>query len=437
MEIIKLNIIPNGVTPVCHASQFDVKRKIRAELFELNDPYTLSGEETVSLSVRKPDKTIITMTLTNTADNYVDFETTEQMCAVYGENKCEIKISYDDMTIGSLNFIMQVERDPLYKGIQSESEIENLQTQVDTAVAVDVASQYDSQNVIFDTEPTLNNDIPYTVTSDGIKRALNEKADLSALQAQNISYDNTQSGLTATDAQEAIDEVLGEIPTIPSTYAASDITYDNTSSGLSANNAQDAIDELKSDIPTIPSSYAASAITYDNSQSGLSATDAQAAIDEVLGEIPTIPSTYAASDITYDNTSSGLSANNAQDAIDELKSNIPTVDSSLDTSSTNAIQNKAVAMALNNKLETSKLINTTNGNFAGLVIPNSVWLICVNRISTNAICFLIASNYNGTISVHEIAKDSGFAYITNNQGTVSITYSNSGSGVYGSALKLN
>ena len=280
MEIIKLNIIPNGVTPVCHASQFDVKRKIRAELFELNDPYTLSGEETVTLNVRKPDKTIVTMTLTNTADNYVEFETTEQMCAVYGENKCEIKISYDDMTIGSLNFIMQVERDPLYQGITSESEIENLQTQVDTAVAVAVATQYDSSNVIFDTEPTLNNDIPYTVTSDGIKRALNDKADLSALQAQNISYDNTQSGLTATDAQEAIDEVLGEIPTIPSTYAASAITYDNTSSGLTADDVQDAIDELKSDIPSIPSSYAASAITYDNTSSGLTADDVQDAIDE-------------------------------------------------------------------------------------------------------------------------------------------------------------
>ena len=319
MEIIKLNIIPNGVTPVCHASQFDVKRKIRAELFELNDPYTLSGEETVTLNVRKPDKTIVTMTLTNTADNYVEFETTEQMCAVYGENKCEIKISYDDMTIGSLNFIMQVERDPLYQGITSESEIENLQTQVDTAVAVAVASQYDSSNVIFDSEPTLNNDIPYTVTSDGIKRALNKKADLSALQAQNISYDNTQSGLTADDVQEAIDEVLGEIPEIPSTYAASAVTYDNTQSGLSSNNAQDAIDELETEISNIPTSYDANEIGYDNTSSGLTATDAQGAIDEVLGSIP---SSLAASAITYDNTSSGLTADDAQEAIDELNTAI-------------------------------------------------------------------------------------------------------------------
>lgn len=248
MEIIKLNIIPNGITPICHASQFDIKRKIGIALFDNMDPYNLSGEETVSLSVRKPDKTIITKTLEFEAGNYLEFETTEQMCAIAGENKCEIKISYDDMTIGSLNFIMQVERDPLYKGIQSESEIENLQEQVNTAVAAAVSGQYDSENVIFDSEPTLNNNIPYTVTSDGIKRALNTKADLSALRADNISFDNTGSGLSATDVDEAIKELESDIPEIPSSYAASAVTYDNTQSGLSSNNAQDAIDEVKGDL---------------------------------------------------------------------------------------------------------------------------------------------------------------------------------------------
>ena len=315
MEIIKLNIIPNGITPICHASQFDIKRKIGIALFDNMDPYNLSGEETVSLSVRKPDKTIITKTLEIESGNYLEFETTEQMCAIAGENKCEIKISYDDMTIGSLNFIMQVERDPLFKGIQSESEIENLQEQVNTAVATAVSGQYDSENVIFDSEPTLNNNIPYTVTSDGIKRALNQKADLSALRADNISFDNTGSGLSATDVDEAIKELESDIPEIPSSYAASAVTYDNTQSGLSSNNAQDAIDEVKEAIPTIPSSYAASAITYDNTDSGLDATDVQEAIDELKADIPT---SLAAGAITYDNTDSGLISENAQDAIDEL-----------------------------------------------------------------------------------------------------------------------
>lgn len=59
--------------------------------------------------------------------------------------------------------------------------------------------------------------------------------------AQNIAYDNTGSGLTASNVQDAIDEVVGDIPT---GFAATAISYDNSGSGLSATNAQDAIDEL-------------------------------------------------------------------------------------------------------------------------------------------------------------------------------------------------
>lgn len=63
----------------------------------------------------------------------------------------------------------------------------------------------------------------------------------STIEAQDVDYDNSSSGLTATDVQDAIDELKADIPT---GFSASAITYDNTGSGLTATNAQDAIDEL-------------------------------------------------------------------------------------------------------------------------------------------------------------------------------------------------
>jgi len=48
----------------------------------------------------------------------------------------------------------------------------------------------------------------------------------------------------------------------------------------------------------------------------------------------------------------------------------------------------------------------------------------------------LIQNYNGTIYVKEIAKDSGMSYLTNNQGTISITCGGSGEGVYGGAYRL-
>ena len=75
----------------------------------------------------------------------------------------------------------------------------------------------------------------------------------------------------------------------PTVSDAGDVTYDNIGSGLTATNVQDAIDELKGDIPTIPANYAASAITYNNTVSGLTATDVQFAIDELASMIPSTP----------------------------------------------------------------------------------------------------------------------------------------------------
>ena len=68
--------------------------------------------------------------------------------------------------------------------------------------------------------------------------------------ASGITYDNTGSGLTATDVQNAIDELVTMIESISLT--ASNVSYDNTVSGLTATDVQNAIDELKALIPATP-----------------------------------------------------------------------------------------------------------------------------------------------------------------------------------------
>lgn len=60
------------------------------------------------------------------------------------------------------------------------------------------------------------------------------------IPATRISYDNTDSGLTADDVQSAIDEVAGAIDDM----SATDVAYDNTNSGMTATTVQGAIDEI-------------------------------------------------------------------------------------------------------------------------------------------------------------------------------------------------
>ena len=124
------------------------------------------SDEEITLDVKKPDNNIVTAAVEVTSGNtYVIITTTQQMTACAGDNNCELHVVKDSVEIGSLNFTMRVEEDPLAEGIESETEIHNLTEQVTEIVS----EQYDSENVIFDTAPTAGHNVPYAVTSAGLK----------------------------------------------------------------------------------------------------------------------------------------------------------------------------------------------------------------------------------------------------------------------------
>ena len=143
MESIKVDLIPGKQEPVCHASQYDVGRTIRVNLVENGAYYTLDGTETVTVEVRKPDGNFVTKSCSAVnGHTYVDVVTTQQMTAVAGMSLCNLKIVKGGTTIGTLNFILSVEPDPIDGASASESVIENLQAMVNAAVA---ASPYPAE----------------------------------------------------------------------------------------------------------------------------------------------------------------------------------------------------------------------------------------------------------------------------------------------------
>lgn len=84
-----------------------------------------------------------------------------------------------------------------------------------------------------------------------------EKKHDSGGTAEDTTYDNTDSGLTADTVQGAIDELAGDIDGL----SADDIDYDNTDSGLTADTVQGALDEII--IPTVIKTITADGIkTY-------------------------------------------------------------------------------------------------------------------------------------------------------------------------------
>jgi len=219
MESINLNLIPQGANPVVHAKQFDEGRGFRFNLFNGTAPIVLTGAETITCNVKKPDGNLVTVAVTNTSSNYVEVYTTLQMCACYGANLGEIRLEEDGNDIGTLNFTLSVEESPLNNGIESESSIHNLNTMVDGMVAEEVAEQYDSANVIFDANPTSGHGNGYTVTSEGIKTALSGKVDTTDFTADNLPI---TSG-SATNTKDYIDSGLSGKADSSDTYTKTEV----------------------------------------------------------------------------------------------------------------------------------------------------------------------------------------------------------------------
>ena len=173
MEVINLNFIPSGANPVAHASQFDEGRTTRFNLFDGSAVYTLDGTEIITVSVRKPDGHIVTESVTNTSSTYVEVVTTEQMTACAGDNLAQIKVEKGGDTIGFLNYILQVQKDPEDGGDPSASFIHDLEQQIADAVA----DQYDAADVVFDAVPTAGHGVGFAVTSEGVKNAIPDELD--------------------------------------------------------------------------------------------------------------------------------------------------------------------------------------------------------------------------------------------------------------------
>lgn len=250
METINLDIIPGRTPPVCHASQFDDGRVIRFNLFEGGTAFTLDGSELLTFAVRKPDENVVTVSVTNTSDSYVDVVTTEQMCAVAGASLCELTIEKGAATIGTMNVIMAVEKDPLDGGLPSASEINDLASQI----AALLADLYDGTAVIFDNIPTAGHVAPTTVTSDGIATALSAKANVSSLSTVATSGDYNDLSNLPTIPTDLDD--LGDV-SITSAASGDALTFDGND-WVNTPLELDALNDV-----SITSAAAGDAVVYD------------------------------------------------------------------------------------------------------------------------------------------------------------------------------
>lgn len=125
-------------------------------------------------------------------------------------------------------------------------------------------------------------------------------------EAINITYDNTTSGLTSNNAQEAIDEIVGLIPVL------TDLINDNAPS-LNTTYSSQKIEELISNIQVISN---ARDVNYDDTNTQLGATNVQDMLELLFNELKgLIDDNNISSDTTF-------SSDKILELIEEIKSNV-------------------------------------------------------------------------------------------------------------------
>lgn len=230
-QAINLDVIPAGVRPVIHVSQFDNQvQALRFTLYKDNLPFNIPSGAAVLINGYKPDNTAFSYAATATSGNTATFSVTQQMTAVAGDVECELRVRTASEIIGTLNFVLRVEEAPLHDdSVLSETEIPLIEQAVDIAANL---AEYIQQTLDAASAASAS----ATNAANSATAAATEAAS-AEVNAQNIydMYDSINAAKTAANsaAQNANNaaSLLTGITAQANTLAAGSpatVTYDGT-----------------------------------------------------------------------------------------------------------------------------------------------------------------------------------------------------------------
>lgn len=110
--VYDLDIIPNGKTQKFFVSQFDNERKFSIKLNENGLPFSLLGDETLTLQVSTPDNEYIEAEIENNGGDIIKLVVSDDITGVAGTCYCKINIDYQNKSISTSAFYIIIEKKP-------------------------------------------------------------------------------------------------------------------------------------------------------------------------------------------------------------------------------------------------------------------------------------------------------------------------------------
>ena len=175
-QTINLDMIPNGVSPIIHASQYDKGQTWIFTIFADGVPFEIPAGSQVSIQGTKPDRNGFIYSCTYEGSQVTAIEE-QQMTVLPGDVETEIRVAKDNQILGSVNFIIRVEAAALAEDTPiSETELaiieqaEELIEQVPGIIASMTDLKEDAEawavgerdgQPVPSTDPTYNNNAKY------------------------------------------------------------------------------------------------------------------------------------------------------------------------------------------------------------------------------------------------------------------------------------
>lgn len=257
VQSINLNLIPTGVMPIVHLSQYDrdADGALLFNIFNGPAPFNLTGC-TATINGTKPDGNVYTYPCT-VHSNFLTSAVYDQMTTVQGTHEAEIRISDGDSVVGTLNFQMAIEKAGVSEIDVSHTDVptllENIQASVDeaeywaeqAASAVTGVSSFNGRH---------GSVLPIAGDYDSEKILL-----ASALHIGGETQNNVQEALEAlsndgVDGVKSFNGRSGSVLPMAGDYNAEQISYNQTSNvGIELGNLSGAIEAKasKTDLASI------------------------------------------------------------------------------------------------------------------------------------------------------------------------------------------
>ena len=128
----KLDLTPGASRQVIHASQGDIGRPFKAELY-WNGTHFDADDYDAILRGKKVDATVFEYDTPVIDGYYVTFTTAEQMTVIGGPVECELVFVDGSNEVASANFVLIVEDSPYDPNAISESEVQGLNAMIQAA----------------------------------------------------------------------------------------------------------------------------------------------------------------------------------------------------------------------------------------------------------------------------------------------------------------